>query len=83
MAQCWPLVVRPLPDLVRLLNPIGDLLLLAVMQQRDDIRDIPQPIRDASGHRRSNAKRLVNANEVVVLEVQRDRCDVILKATPG
>ena len=38
----------------------------------DDILDIPNGGRDASGYGRSNAQRLVNAAEVVIHKVKRN-----------
>jgi hypothetical protein len=43
-----------------------------------DISDTPEAIRHASGNRRSNAERLVDADKIVVHEVKRERRDVVL-----
>ena len=43
-----------------------------------DLPDIPNVIGHASGHRRSDPKRLVDAREVVVHKVEGDRGDVVL-----
>ena len=53
-------------------------LRLGGLQQRHDIRNLPKPIRHASGHRRGYAQRLMDANEIVVGHEQRDRVRVVL-----
>jgi hypothetical protein len=45
---------------------------------RQEIGYCPNPIRQARFHRRSNAQRAVNTANVVVGEVQAERCPVIL-----
>ena len=46
--------------------------------QRGDIPDLPKAISNASGHRRSDAQRLMDADEVVIHHVQRNRVGVVL-----
>src|SRR4051812_29573284 len=48
-------------------------------EQRDQFLDFPDMIGDARFHRGRNAKRLVDATEVVVHEVQRDVVCVVLR----
>src|SRR4051812_28715718 len=52
---------------------------LQVIDQPDDIFHRPQPIRHASGHRGSDAKRLMDADEVVEHEVERQRVVVVFE----
>jgi hypothetical protein len=48
-----------------------------IFQQPNDIADFPETIRNASGHRRRDFERLVDAEEIVVHKVKRDRRDVV------
>jgi len=49
-----------------------------ILQYADHVRNFPQLRGDASRHCRSAAKRLMNADEIVIHEVQRDRVSVVL-----
>ena len=51
---------------------------LGLLNQRHNIRHIPKPIGNASGHGRGDAQRLMDADEVVIGHVQRDRVQVML-----
>ena len=51
---------------------------LARVDQRDNISHLPKPIRDPGSHRWSDAKALVDANDVVPDEVERQRVAVIV-----
>lgn len=48
------------------------------LDQRDDIADLPKPIGNLGRHRRTHPKLGVNADEVVIHHVQRDRVGVVL-----
>ena len=47
------------------------------LYQLHDIRNLPQAIGHASGHRRAHAQRLMHPDEVVVGREQRERVDVV------
>ncbi len=50
----------------------------SLVNQGHDPLHIPQGIGDASGHRRGDAKALVNANEVLPDEVEHRRVAVVV-----
>jgi hypothetical protein len=59
--------------------PIRSGLGILIAQEGHDIGDFPHPVRYTSGHRRRNTDRLMDADEIKVHEVQRDRRDVVLE----
>lgn len=48
------------------------------INRRDDIRDIPKAVSQASGHRRSDAEHLMHLDEVVIQKMQRDGAGSVL-----
>ena len=51
---------------------------LPILQHLHNITDFPKPTSHASGHCRGNLKRRVNAAEIVIHVVERDRKSVVL-----
>ncbi len=51
---------------------------LGMLNQLGDIRNLPKPISNASGHRRGDAKRLMDADEIVIHHMERDGVGVVL-----
>lgn len=53
--------------------------MFGLLHQFYDVGNLPNTMRNASGQRRRNAQRLMDAGEVVVHVVQRDRRDVVIE----
>ena len=51
---------------------------LSFLDTRNNIGDLPKPIRDARRHRRSDAKRRVDAHEIVIHKMRGDLMGVVL-----